>query len=446
MATVYLARKRGLGGFEREVAIKLAHAHLCQEPDFERSVIEEAKLAARIRHPNVVSVEDVATSPHGVYMVMPYVNGPTLSMVLRRAQRAGKPIDRRIGLTLLCHALRGLHAAHELRGADGVLADLVHRDFSPQNVLIGEDCIARLTDFGIAKVRSQALATVSGVVKGKAPYMSPEQVRGDVLTRATDIWAAGVLAYEISVGRRLFQQQEEAQVLIKVMLGADTALHEARDELGAPMLAILRSALDLNPTKRHATAEHLHQALTNYLDTIGGLANEQEIRNLLEDVCGGELERRNAQIESARNEAAREPELAPLVETSDIRLAPASAFAASVETATVVPFWSRKKIALAAAFVAAALLIALSVQAFRPTAMATTAPSASSVVAAVVPSVNTEPATATTVAPQPAPSLSHSSTTPPATRQPKLAHGTTTTRPRPGVLKSDSLAPPPNNK
>src|SRR5262245_38036654 len=143
MASVYLARVRGVGGFERDVALKLLHAHLQEIPEFATELIDEAKIASGVRHPNVVQVVDVGDDPNGIYLVMEYIEGDTLSGLSRTATAEGDPLPFRIGVRILCDALAGLHAAHELRDAEGQLAALVHRDFSPQNILVGIDGAAR---------------------------------------------------------------------------------------------------------------------------------------------------------------------------------------------------------------------------------------------------------------------------------------------------------------
>src|SRR5262245_24193770 len=180
MATVYLARSRGAEGFEREVALKLMHEHLRQDDEtWSTDLVNEAKLVARIRSPYVVQVLDLGDDPTGVFLVMEYIEGLALSGLFKLARARPGGVPAPIAARVLADALSGLHAAHELLGPEGAPLGLVHRDFSPHNVLVGTEGIARLADFGIAKVPSRQGATRTGFVKGKVAYMAPEQARGE---------------------------------------------------------------------------------------------------------------------------------------------------------------------------------------------------------------------------------------------------------------------------
>ena len=203
MATVYLARAEGHGGFDRHVALKLTLPHLRNDPEFSAVLLDEAKLVAHLRHTNVVPVLDVAQDTLGVFLVMDYVAGDTLAGLIKTAAVQGDPLPVSVSLRILVDALEGLHAAHEHGDEDGYPLHLVHRDFSPQNILVGTDGVGRLTDFGIAKAASRASSTANGLIKGKMSYVSPEQARGLPLDRRCDLWAAGVIAWEIMCRRKL---------------------------------------------------------------------------------------------------------------------------------------------------------------------------------------------------------------------------------------------------
>ncbi|HEY6459439.1 MAG TPA: serine/threonine-protein kinase, partial [Polyangiaceae bacterium] len=212
MATVYLARAVGTGGFSTEVALKLTHAHLRTSTEFTNDLVEEAKLASRIRHRNVVAIIDVGDDPQGVYLAMEYVEGDTLAGIFRAKPRIPQPL----GVRILLDSLAGLHAAHELRDEGGQLVGLVHRDFTPQNILVGIDGVARLADFGIAKAATRLGHTRTGIVKGKIPYMAPEQAHGVVLDRRCDVWAAGIVAWELFAERRLYRNDDDVSTLLRV--------------------------------------------------------------------------------------------------------------------------------------------------------------------------------------------------------------------------------------
>ena len=218
MATVYLARLSGVGGFQRFVAIKRLHPHLAREPEFIEMFLDEARLAARIHHPNVVPILEVGASEEGYYLVMEYVEGDTLARLLARSAQTGRAPARPVGLRVIIDMLAGLHAAHELKDDDGKPLGIVHRDVSPQNVLVGVDGSSRLTDFGVARATSKLSTTRTGQLKGKLAYMAPEQARGAKdIDRRADVFAAGVVLWEVLACRRLFKGDGEADTLNKVL-------------------------------------------------------------------------------------------------------------------------------------------------------------------------------------------------------------------------------------
>ena len=178
MATVFLGRILGVGGFQRFVAIKRLHPHLASEQEFVEMFLDEARLAASIHHPNVVPILEVGTSDRGYYLVMEYIEGDTLARLLARAATSRERIPVPIVIRIVLDTLAGLHAAHELKDDNGQLLELVHRDVSPQNILVGVDGIARITDFGVARAATRLSSTRAGQLKGKLAYMAPEQARG----------------------------------------------------------------------------------------------------------------------------------------------------------------------------------------------------------------------------------------------------------------------------
>src|SRR5690606_7461695 len=226
MATVFLARSTGVGGFARDVALKLVHSHLRADEESKLHLLEEAKLSARIRHPNVVSVQEVDEDPFGLFLVMDYVEGDTLAGLERAAKKAGNPLNDRLIARLLNDALLGLHAAHELCDERGAPLGIVHRDFTPQNILVSVEGITRLTDFGVAKAADRAVRTKTGLIKGKIAYMAPEQARGHKLDRRCDVWAAGVVAWELIARRRLYTSEDDVSTLLKIVTERPTRLRE----------------------------------------------------------------------------------------------------------------------------------------------------------------------------------------------------------------------------
>jgi serine/threonine-protein kinase len=210
MATVHLGRMVGDAGFARTVAIKRLHPELAKDPEIVAMLIDEGRLSARIHHLNVVTTLDVVAGGGDLFVVMEYVHGESLSALIRAAIRRRTKLPPRVAGAIVAGALRGLHAAHEAKDARGEPLGVVHRDVSPQNILVGSDGVARVLDFGIAKAAGSAHVTQDGRIKGKFGYMPPEQLLGEVLDRRADIYAAGVVLWEALVGARLFAQKGEA--------------------------------------------------------------------------------------------------------------------------------------------------------------------------------------------------------------------------------------------
>ncbi len=285
MATVCLARVSGEGGFERLVAIKLMHPHIADDKEFVAMFLDEARIAARIRHPNVVSTLDVDRSSDGLFLVMEYVDGESLHTVLRHAarNRLSLPLDvaARIGIDML----EGLHAAHELKDEHGAPLQLIHRDVSPQNVLIGRDGVGRLTDFGVALARSRLATTQGAGLKGKVAYLSPEQIRGENLDRRADIFAASIVLWELLSGRRLFRGKSEAETLAAILAGNVTPLNQLHPAIGENLSAVVLRGLSQSRQDRYESAVGMADALDYALRGIcGGPANPRRVATWLESL------------------------------------------------------------------------------------------------------------------------------------------------------------------
>ncbi len=301
MASVQLALVRGAAGFSREVAIKLLHAHLVNDKDLVEQFLNEGRVAARIRHPNVVPVIDVAEEHGVVYLVMEFVEGDSLSGLRRAAKHVGQEVPQRVWLSFLCDALAGLHAAHEVEGDDGVPLGLVHRDFSPQNILVGLDGVARLSDFGIAKLSASGSNTVSGVVKGKVQYMSPEQVAAKPLDRRCDVWAAGVLCWELAVGRRLRKRRDaEIQTLLEIMNIEPPRVSSVRPGFPAALSEAIASALTLKLDQRCPTAAELRKRLLAAAEGAGGVADHEECAVWVRQMSLERIRERRRKLQEAK--------------------------------------------------------------------------------------------------------------------------------------------------
>jgi serine/threonine protein kinase len=290
MATVYLGRLSGAGGFQRFVGIKRLHPHLAREPEFIEMFLEEARLAARIHHPNVVPILEIGTSDQGYYIVMEYVEGDTLANLIARAVQGGQRVPVRVAVRILVDVLAGLHAAHELADDDGKPLGIVHRDVSPQNILIGIDGSARLTDFGVARATSKLSTTRTGQLKGKLAYMAPEQARGAKdLDRRADIFAAGVVMWEALEGRRLFRGDGDADTLNKVLHEPIPPIEDAVRTVPGAVEAALEGALDRERLRRFPTAAAFADALERAAQETDEVATHKDVAAYLEEILGEDI-------------------------------------------------------------------------------------------------------------------------------------------------------------
>jgi serine/threonine-protein kinase len=267
MATVHLGRAVGVGGFERLVAIKVMHPQFAAEPEFVTMFLDEARLAARIRHPNVVPTLDVQESADGLFLVMEYIDGPSLQQLRKAVGTKPGAIPLPIVLRIMIETLNGLHCAHELRDDEDQPLNLIHRDVSPVNVLVGSDGGARITDFGVARAEARLSSTRGGQLKGKIPFMPPEQLLNEELDRRCDVYAAGAVLWESIVGKRLFHADSDGALLTMILSGAsskpsehDPSVPPAIDEVVMKALAKKReqrfaSAADFAEALEHAAAE-----------------------------------------------------------------------------------------------------------------------------------------------------------------------------------------------
>lgn len=290
MATVYLARRAGVGGFQRFVAIKRLHTHLAQEAEFVEMFLDEARLAALIHHPNVISITEVGSSERGYYLVMDYVEGDTLARLLTLAAEQDTIMPIGVGLRIIIDMLTGLHAAHELTDDQGVSLGLVHRDVSPQNVLVGSDGIARLSDFGVARAAIRLAGTRVGQLKGKIAYMSPEQAAADEgIDRRADVFAAGIVLWEVLTGRRLFKSTNDAATLSRVVTERIEAPLSLVAGLDTRVSDICMKALERPLARRYQTAAAFADQLEYTASRRGLLATSKEVSAYLHKVLGAEI-------------------------------------------------------------------------------------------------------------------------------------------------------------
>ena len=306
MATVFLGRISGAGGFQRFVGIKRLHPHLAREPEFIEMFLEEARLAARIHHPNVVPILEIGTSDQGYYIVMEYVEGDTFANLIARTVQTGRRMPVSVATRILVDVLGGLHAAHELADDDGKPLGIVHRDVSPQNILIGIDGSARLTDFGVARATSKLSTTRTGQLKGKLAYMAPEQARSAKdIDRRADVFAAGVVLWEALEGRRLFKGDGEADTLNKVLNEPIPPLKNVEPSTPPGLEEVLERALDRERMRRFATAASFADALERVAHEVDEVATHKDVAVYLDLVLGDEIVKQRETVRALI--ARREP-------------------------------------------------------------------------------------------------------------------------------------------
>lgn len=292
MATVHLARLVGPVGFSRTVAVKRMHAHLAKDPEFVAMFLDEARLVARIHHPNVVPTLDVVEEGDELLLVMEYVQGESLSKLLRQSRARSEHPTTDVVASIFAGVLHGLHAAHEATGERGEPLDIVHRDVTPQNILVGTDGVARLLDFGVAKAAQQSHSTRDGRLKGKLAYMAPEHISGEPIDRRCDIFSTGTALWEALAGRRLFEGETDARIIQKILT---TEIRSPSEVAGRPSDAldsICARALAREPSGRFATARDMALALEH----AAKLAPASEVGLWVERFAHGAIADRAARV------------------------------------------------------------------------------------------------------------------------------------------------------
>lgn len=275
MAEVWVARQSGELGFEREVALKTIRPEHAQDQAFRRSFLEEARVASRLRHAHVVEVLDLGEEAEVVYLAMPLVDGPSL----RQLEDQGGRVPLQLALRIVLDVLAGLHAAHELADAKGAPMQLVHRDVSPHNVLIGRDGIAKLADFGVAKALGRLVEeTDQGQLRGKIGYFSPEQVQRQPIDRRSDLFSVGVILWELATHRRLFLGGDLIEGLVRVAKADAPNPRRFAPDVPEPVAAVIGRALSRDPAGRPSTAGELASALEAAAQAAGiGIATHREL-------------------------------------------------------------------------------------------------------------------------------------------------------------------------
>lgn len=319
MASVWIARLHGKHGFEKLVAIKTILPSFVDNEPFRRMFLDEAKIASCIDHTNVARILDLGEQGQILYHVMEWVEGDMLAKLLRLAnERPDKPFPTNVFLRIVSDACAGLHAAHELSDIDGTHLQVVHRDVSPQNILVSLEGRAKVIDFGIARANNRlSEKTTFGIIKGKIQYMAPEQARGEPVTRTADIWAIGAMLYHFFAKRHVHTGESEVHVMTKLVTGAP--IDPLPDATPKSIRDLIMRSLAFKPSDRISTMADLRNALEAAMIETGNVATTVEVAACVKELAGARVAARRERVRAAiraLDEKAPQPEAPPLLEST----------------------------------------------------------------------------------------------------------------------------------
>ncbi|MBS1149919.1 MAG: Serine/threonine protein kinase [Myxococcaceae bacterium] len=269
MGEVFLARQEGPAGFSRPAVVKRVLAHLAREHDFVQMFLDEARLAGNLAHPNIVQIFELGEADGTWFIAMEYLHGRSLRLVRQQLARTGVKANPVQAARMLSQALDGLQYAHTLAGPDGVPLEVVHRDISPDNVFVGFNGVVKVLDFGIAKAANAISTTRTGIVKGKCAYMPPEQLRGEKLDGRTDVYAAGIVLYELLSGDKPFVGPSDVAVINQVLTAPAAPLQSKAPHVPPALCAMVMKALEKAPEARWQTAGEFSSALERFVASSG---------------------------------------------------------------------------------------------------------------------------------------------------------------------------------
>lgn len=303
MATVYLALSEGPAGFSKLVVLKCIRPELAIDDNFLAMFLDEARLAARLNHPNIVQTNEIIESSGAPVIVMEYLEGQPFSSILRRGYEPRRAMPRALQLHVLVEVLRGLHYAHEVTDFDGTPFGLVHRDITPQNIFVTYDGQVKILDFGIAKSTWAQHETHTGVVKGKIRYMAREQLLGDVVDRRADVFSIGVILWNVLMGRPLWEAQTDAEVAQSILSGQFPSALEAAKQFSPEAYAMLTKALANDRERRYPTAQALELDLSKLIQDSGERPNATALSQCVSKLFEEERERSQTLIGKGIREA-----------------------------------------------------------------------------------------------------------------------------------------------
>ncbi|MFW5878312.1 MAG: serine/threonine protein kinase, partial [Myxococcota bacterium] len=284
MGEIWLARQQGLAGFDRLAVVKKILEHLSKSRKFVEMFLDEARLAAQLSHPHIVQIFDLGKDGDIYYIAMEYVHGENLRMVNRTASRSGRPAPPPIVARVISQACEALHYAHTRTDDTGTPLGIVHRDVSPQNLLLSYEGQIKVVDFGIAKAVGRMTETKTGDLKGKTVYMSPEQIRGGVIDARTDVFAMGIVLWELVTGRRLYNQETDFLVMQAICDEPPPSPREVRRDVPEELEEVVLTALQKKPQDRFQSANEMHMALERYLQRNAHIVSSTHLAKFMRDL------------------------------------------------------------------------------------------------------------------------------------------------------------------
>lgn len=400
MASVHLGRMMGPLGFTRTVAVKRLHPHLLEDGAFVTMLVDEARLASRIQHPSVVQTIDIVAEKGEVVLVMEYVHGESLAKLLRLVTADGGAIPAPIAATIAVQMLRGLHAAHDATDEDGKGLGIVHRDVSPQNVLVGSEGEVKLIDFGIAKAMGRMPTTRTNGLKGKLSYMAPEQLFSEPIDRRVDVYAAGIVLWEMLVGARLYEGEDPRTIMAAVAAGVASAPSlRASQPIDPKLDRIVLTALARSRDDRYPSAAAMADAIESNLT----LAPSSRVSAWMRDLCVESLDRRRDRLREIERGALDWSENTDLGQLAAVGELTRTSHGSSVDTSPTPAARPKRSLLALVALALLATLFGLGAVLVRPRTLALAPP---------------EPTAKPPVDPSGAPEASETPSTPPASAAP----------------------------
>ena len=289
MAEIFLAKQSGLEGFEKVVVLKRILGHLAQDEEFVSMFLDEARIAAKLSHPNIVQIYDLGKSESSYYIAMEYVSGRNVQHLMMKQQGKGGSLPVEHVCRIMAGVCDGLYYAHSRKDYDGKPLNIIHRDISPQNILVSFAGGVKVVDFGIAKATTQLAQTRAGVLKGKYAYMSPEQVRGAKIDHRSDLFAVGLVMYEMLTGQRAFERDSSLKTLKAIVQEKPLNPRELNPDVPMEVVKLLSKALEKNPDRRYKTAQEMQLAIEDFLESSPKKSNNVRLSRYMYELFDDEL-------------------------------------------------------------------------------------------------------------------------------------------------------------